>query len=70
MEDRSDEPFVGEYHEHLNEHGVLVKCYHQCRSVMSNPAFWIGITISYPFEHLLWEKVPGFMHVAQLLGMH
>ena len=70
MENRTDEPFVGEHHEHIDEHGVLIKCYHKCRNVLTDYAFWIGITISYPLEHLLWEQVPGFSHIAHALGMH
>ncbi len=58
------------FHTHKDENGVLVKCYHKCRNVLTDYAFWIGITVSYPIEHFLWEKVPGFSHIAQLMGMH
>lgn len=58
------------FHTHKTEDGLLVKCYHNTRSVLASGSFWIGVTISYPFEHLLWEKVPGFSHIAALLGMH
>lgn len=57
-------------HYHKTENGVLVKCYHKCKGLLTDPAFWIGMTISYPFEHMLWEKVPGFSHLAHLMGMH
>lgn len=57
-------------HFHEDETGALVKCYHKCRTVLTDYAFWLGITISYPLEHLLWEKVPGFHHIAEWLGMH
>ena len=61
-------------HYHKNEDGVLIQCYHSCRkglsSTLGNAAFWIGITVSYPLEHLLWERVPGFSHLAHWLGMH
>lgn len=61
-------------HYHKNEDGVLVQCYHSCRKglkdTLGSVAFWIGLTVSYPFEHLLWERVPGFLHIAHWLGMH
>lgn len=61
-------------HYHKNEDGVLVQCYHSCarglRTTLGSVPFWIGITVSYPLEHLLWERVPGFKHIAQWLGMH
>lgn len=64
-------------HYHKDEDGILRQCYHVCgnglnnvRKTLLSPAFWIGITVSYPFEHLLWERVPGFSHIAHFLGMH
>jgi hypothetical protein len=61
-------------HYHKNEDGVIVQCYHKCakgvRTTLGSPAFWIGVTLTYPIEHLLWEKVWGFRHIAEWLGMH
>lgn len=57
-------------HYHKDEHGVLVKCYHKCKNLLTDAAFWIGITISYPLEHMLWERIPGFSHLAHWMGMH
>lgn len=56
-------------HTHKNEYGVLVKCYHKCKSILFEPAFWIGMTISFPFEHFLWTKVPVFKHITALMGL-
>ena len=49
-----------EPHYHLDNKGVLHTCYHQCRRLVTDSAFWIGLTISFPFEHVLWEKVWPF----------
>lgn len=64
-------------HYHKDESGFLVQCYHVCskgvkgiKETLTSVAFWVGVTVSYPFEHLLWERVPGFSHIAHLLGMH
>lgn len=57
-------------HFHKDEDGALVKCYHRCRNALTDYAFWVGITVSYPLEHLLWERVPVFWHVAEWIGMH
>jgi len=54
-------------HTHKDELGILHKCYHKCRSTILSPGFWIGMTLGYPFEHILWEKVPPFMQLNELL---
>jgi hypothetical protein len=56
-------------HKHPSKNGFMVTCYHHCRNVLAVPAFWIGITVSYPFEHLLWERVWPFNIIAQALGV-
>lgn len=60
---------VNKPHFHLNENGVLVKCYHGTKTLLTDYAFWIGVTISFPLEHFLWTKVPGFSHLAVWLGL-
>jgi len=52
------------YHLHKNEHGFMVKCYHGTRDLFTDYKFWIGITMSYPLEHWLWETLLPqlFMH--------
>lgn len=56
-------------HTHVDEQGFIVKCYHQCKSILTQPAFWLGVTITFPIEHYLWTKVPGFSHVSGWLGL-
>lgn len=46
----------------------LDRCYHKCRSIFSWQ-FFVGLTISFPFEHLLWTRVPGFSHIGAWLGL-
>lgn len=55
-------------HAHLNPVGHLEMCYHKCRS-MSTVGFWVGLTLGFPLEHLLWEKVPGFSNITQWMGL-
>lgn len=43
--------------------GFMHTCLHKCRSIFSWQ-FFVGMTISFPFEHALWTKVPGFSHIA------
>lgn len=61
-------------HYHKDEQGILVQCYHSCRrglkDTLGSVPFWVGMTVGYPFEHMLWERVPGFMQIAHWLGMH
>lgn len=56
-------------HVHVDEQGFIVKCYHKCKSMFSQPAFWIGITVSYPFEHFLYEKVWPFSIIGHWFGI-
>jgi hypothetical protein len=56
-------------HYHKDERGVLVRCYHGTKSLLTDFRFWIGVTVSFPLEHALWTKVPGFSHLAEWLGL-
>lgn len=56
-------------HTHVNEHGKLITCYHECKNVLKQPAFWIGATISFPLEHFIWTKIPFFSHISEFLGL-
>lgn len=44
-------------HTHPNENGIAVRCYHSCRTALFSWGFWLGVTVSFPFEHLIWEKL-------------
>jgi len=56
-------------HFHLAENGVLVKCYHGTRTLLSDYSFWIGLTIGFPIEHFIWEKLWPFTILTKLLGL-
>lgn len=56
-------------HTHEDEHGILVKCYHSTRNILKDYAFWIGVTVSFPIEHFIWTKLPGFSYIAEHLGL-
>lgn len=56
-------------HFHVNEHGILVKCYHETRNQLASLSFWIGMTIGFPLEHFIWEKLPGFSAITKWLGL-
>lgn len=60
---------MSKFHTHKDENGLLVKCYHKTRSVIADYGFWIGVTVSFPIEHFIWEKIPGFSHLAHWMGM-
>ena len=49
-------------HTHVDGQGVMHKCYHNCKNVLTDYAFWIGMTIGFPIEHFLWG------HIYDLLG--
>lgn len=56
-------------HTHVSEDGFVVKCYHKCKSILLDYAFWIGVTLTFPIEHFLWTKIPGFSHLAEWLNL-
>jgi hypothetical protein len=56
-------------HVHVDERGLLHRCYHKCHSLLFRWQFWAGMTLGFPFEHLLWEKVPPFDMLTKLLGL-
>ena len=56
-------------HVHADEKGVLHTCYHRCRTTLSDWGFWVGITLTYPLEHFLWEHVPPFSWILSLMGL-
>lgn len=57
------------WHYHLTESGKLVQCYHSCKSVLLSFSFWAGVSISFPFEHWLWEKVWPFYLLTEWWGL-
>jgi hypothetical protein len=57
------------YHFHTNERGILVKCYHATSSLIRDWKFWAGVTLSFPLEHWLWERVWPFYLVTHWLGL-
>lgn len=56
-------------HEHRDERGTIVRCYHHCRAAVWSPGFWIGVTVSFPFEHLIWEKLYPFYLLTRWWGL-
>ena len=56
------------YHEDKKT-GLLVRCVNSCSNLITDYRFWIGVTISYPLEHFLWEHVWPFKLVMHFLGL-
>jgi len=59
----------GKPHFHKDEFGFLVKCYHGTKNNLASYSFWIGMTIGFPIEHFIWEKLPGFRAITHWLGL-
>lgn len=55
-------------HVHVDEQGFIVKCYHKCKNILTEPAFWLGVTLTFPIEHFLWTKVPGVQSHFRVVG--
>ena len=58
-----------QYHLHNSETGTLVKCYHKTKSMLTSVEFYVATTISFPIEHFIWEKLPGFSWVTHWIGL-
>ena len=57
------------FHYHKNENGLLIKCYHKSKSFILDYSFWIGLTLGFPLEHFLWEKIWPFTLLTKILGL-
>lgn len=71
MNDETDccEKNTNEPHYHTNDKGELVKCFHECKSIITQPSFWVLTTLAFPIEHFIWEKLPGFSWITQWMGL-
>jgi len=56
-------------HIHRDELGLPRYCWHHCRNLLTNWQFWAGLTLGFPLEHLLWERVPPFDMITRWLGL-
>lgn len=56
-----------EEHYHRDDRGFLHACYHKAKT--NYVGFFVGMTVSFPFEHYLYEKVWPFTLITKwLLG--
>lgn len=56
-------------HYHKDEQGFLVRCYHNGVNLLTDYKFWIGVTISFPLEHFIWERLWPFYLLSDYLGL-
>lgn len=56
-------------HYHQDERGLWVRCYHGSRALLTNWMFWLGVTVSFPLEHLIWTKLWPFTLVKHWFGL-
>jgi hypothetical protein len=56
-------------HDHVEKPGLARYCLHRCRAVFKDWGFWIGVTVSFPIEHFLWEHVWPFRLLTNLMGL-
>jgi hypothetical protein len=56
-------------HTHVDENGLIVKCYHKSKSALLSGGFWLGLTLGFPIEHFLWEKAWPFKLLTRYLGL-
>lgn len=59
-------------HTHVTKQGLVVRCYHKCKNwQLWSWQFWVGMTLGYPFEHFIWEKIPFLAYIStHILGIH
>lgn len=62
-------------HNHTDEQGKLVKCYHVCKNgairfkdLMLSWEFWLATSLTFPIEHLIWRFGP-LKYVANWVGI-
>lgn len=59
----------GGLHFHKDENGTLIKCYHSVKTFVVDWKFWASMTLSFPIEHFIWEKVWPFNSISVWLGL-
>ena len=61
------------FHEHRDENGLVVACYHVCKSQLKSGRFWFGLTVvntlEFLPEHFIWFKLWPFTAISKALGM-
>uniref|UniRef100_E6QUU7 Uncharacterized protein n=1 Tax=mine drainage metagenome TaxID=410659 RepID=E6QUU7_9ZZZZ len=57
------------FHTHSDENGLMVKCYHKSKTVLLSVSFWLGLTLGFPVEHFLWEKIWPFKLLTHYIGL-
>jgi hypothetical protein len=56
-------------HYHHAVGGLAVVCFHKCHVLLTNWQFWLGLTLGFPVEHLIWEKLWPFKLLTQWWGL-
>ncbi len=56
-------------HFHTSESGILHRCFHNCRNVLTSWQLWLGMTIRFPFEHYIYTKIWPFKLLTGFLGL-
>ena len=56
-------------HTHTDSKGRIHTCYHSCKTALLSWGFWVGLTLGFPLEHLLWERIWPFNILTKLLGL-
>jgi hypothetical protein len=65
---------MSEFHTHVDEKGVLHRCYHKCRSLwyVWAPLIFVFQVLMFPLEHKAaewaWEQ-PGLSAIAEYLHL-
>lgn len=67
--DLTNRVLPSEEHYHTDSQGFLVKCYHKVKPTFLSISFWLGVTLSFPIEHFIWEHVWPFAQIAAVLGL-
>lgn len=60
----SDKP-----HTHRTIGGAIIDCYHETTNLLTSWQFWMGMTLGFPLEHYLYEKVWPFRLITEWLGL-
>jgi hypothetical protein len=63
-------PAASKPHTHTTEDGLIVRCYHKSKATVLSAGFWLGLTMGFPLEHFLWQKLWPFTIITNLLGLN
>ena len=64
-----ERPMVEDQRDSIVADGFWQRNLRKCRNTIFSVSFWFGLTMGFPFEHFLWQRVWPFRLISQWIGL-